>query len=52
MLISQNLSIGPEFHHWQTAIPYIDSVENFAYSEINTKVKLMLITEINKADKK
>lgn len=52
MLISQNLSIGPEFHHWQTAIPYIDSVENFAYSEINTKVKLMLITEINKVDKK
>lgn len=48
ILINQNLQIEPEFKQWQMAIPFIDSIKQFAYCEVNTKFKLMLMAEINK----
>lgn len=47
VLINQNLQIEPEFEQWQMAIQRIDSIKKFAYSEVNTKLKLKLISEIN-----
>lgn len=48
ILINKNLQIEPDFKQWQMAIPFIDSIEQFAYCEVNTKFKLMLMAEINK----
>ena len=48
ILINKNLQIEPEFKQWQMAIPFIDSIKQFAYCEVNTKFKLMLMAEINK----
>ncbi len=48
ILINKNLQIEPEFKQWQMAIPFIDSIKHFAYCEVNTKFKLMLMAEINK----
>lgn len=48
MLINQNLQIEPEFKQWQMAIPFIDSIKQFAYCEVNNKFKLLLMAEINK----
>lgn len=48
ILINQNLQIEPEFKQWQIAIPFIDSIKQFAYCEVNNKFKLLLIAEINK----
>ena len=48
ILINQNLQIEPEFKQWQMAIPFIDSIKQFAYCEVNNKFKLLLMAEINK----
>lgn len=48
ILINKNLEIEPEFEQWQMAMQRINSIKNFAYSEVNTKFKLRLISEINK----
>lgn len=48
ILINKNLEIEPEFQQWQIAIQHINSIKKFAYSEVNTKFKLRLISEINK----
>ena len=48
MLINQNLQIEPEFKQWQMAIPFIHSIKQFAYCEVNNKFKLLLMAEINK----
>lgn len=48
ILINKNLQIEPDFKQWQMAIPFIDSIKQFAYCEVNTKFKLMLMAEINK----
>ena len=48
ILINKNLQIEPEFKQWQMAIPFIDSIKQFAYCEVNNKFKLMLMAEINK----
>ena len=48
ILINQNLQIEPDFKQWQMAIPFIDSIKQFAYCEVNNKFKLMLMAEINK----
>ncbi|MWN31199.1 MULTISPECIES: CYTH domain-containing protein [unclassified Gilliamella] len=40
----------PEFAQWQAALLVINSVKEFAFSEINTKLKLMLIIAINKTN--
>ncbi|OCG27596.1 hypothetical protein A9G11_12695 [Gilliamella sp. wkB108] len=42
-LTGKNLSIEPELYQWQKALLSISSVAEFAYSEVNTKLKLMLI---------
>ena len=47
VLINKNLQIEPEFEQWQMAIQCIDSIAKFAYSEVNTKLKLRLISKIN-----
>lgn len=47
VLINLNLQIEPDFEQWQMAIQRIDSIAKFAYSEVNTKLKLKLISEIN-----
>ncbi|WP_085246638.1 CYTH domain-containing protein [Gilliamella mensalis] len=46
ILIDKNLSLEPEFTQWQMAIMTINSVEQFAFSEINTRLKLMLIANL------
>lgn len=48
ILINKNLQIEPDFKQWQIAIPFLDSIKQFAYCEVNTKFKLMLMAEINK----
>ena len=48
ILIKKNLQIEPEFKQWQMAIPFIDSIKQFAYCEVNNKFKLLLMAEINK----
>lgn len=48
ILINKNLQIEPEFKQWQMAIPFIDSIKQFAYCEVNNKFKLLLMAEINK----
>lgn len=48
ILINQNLQIEPDFKQWQMAIPFIDSIKQFAYCEVNNKFKLLLMAEINK----
>lgn len=48
ILINKNFEIEPEFEQWQIAIQHINSIKKFAYSEVNTKFKLRLISEINK----
>lgn len=48
ILINKNFEIKLEFEQWQMAMQRINSIKNFAYSEVNTKFKLRLISEINK----
>ena len=48
ILINKNFEIEPEFQQWKMAMQRINSIKNFAYSEVNTKFKLRLISEINK----
>ncbi|MCO6552672.1 MAG: CYTH domain-containing protein [Gilliamella sp.] len=49
-LINKPLSNEIEFAQWQAALLVINSVKEFAFSEINTKLKLMLIIAINKTN--
>lgn len=49
-LINKLLSNEIEFAQWQAALLVINSVKEFAFSEINTKLKLMLIIAINKTN--
>ncbi|MCO6546556.1 MAG: CYTH domain-containing protein [Gilliamella sp.] len=46
ILIDKNLPFEPEFTQWQMALLTINSVKEFAFSEINTKFRLMLIANI------
>lgn len=47
-LIRKKLAIEPEFEQWQKALLSINSIAEFAYSEINSKLKLMLIAQVNR----
>ncbi|OCG22112.1 MULTISPECIES: CYTH domain-containing protein [unclassified Gilliamella] len=47
LLKDKLISHEPEFTQWQMAKLSVHSVKDFAYSEINTKLKLMLIALIN-----
>ncbi|OCG72021.1 hypothetical protein A9G43_03505 [Gilliamella sp. Occ3-1] len=47
-LTNKPLSNELEFAQWQATLLVINSVKEFAFSEINTKLKLMLIVAINK----
>ncbi|KFA59331.1 Adenylate cyclase [Gilliamella apicola] len=47
-LTNKLLFKDPEFAQWQAALLIINSVKEFAFSEINTKLKLMLLVEMNK----
>jgi triphosphatase len=46
ILIDKHLPLEPEFTQWQMALLSINSVKEFAFSEINTKLKLMLIANL------
>ncbi|OCG42293.1 CYTH domain-containing protein [Gilliamella sp. Bif1-4] len=49
-LTNKLLSNEPEFVQWQAALLSISSLKAFAFSEINTKLKLMLVVEMNKTN--
>ncbi|NUF26681.1 CYTH domain-containing protein [Gilliamella sp. ESL0254] len=46
-LTNKPLSHEPEFAQWQTALLSVNSLKAFAFSEINTKLKLMLIASMH-----
>ncbi|OCG12274.1 hypothetical protein A9G09_10005 [Gilliamella sp. wkB292] len=47
-LLEKGVLIEPEFNQWQHALQSIKSVSDFAYSEVNTKLKLMLLAQNNR----
>lgn len=46
VLIDKKIAIEPELDQWQKSLLSINSVAEFAYSEINTKLKLIMIATI------
>ncbi|OCG03127.1 CYTH domain-containing protein [Gilliamella sp. wkB112] len=46
ILMAKNVAIEPDLNQWQTALLSINAVVDFAYSEINTRLKLMLISQL------
>ncbi|MCX8649197.1 CYTH domain-containing protein [Gilliamella sp. B2776] len=48
ILANHDIANESEFKQWQQAITSIHSVSDFAYSPVNTVLKLMLIAQLNK----
>ena len=48
ILANHDIAHESEFKQWQQAIPHIHSVYDFAYSPINTVLKLLLVARLNK----
>ncbi|OCG40906.1 hypothetical protein A9G28_07365 [Gilliamella sp. Fer1-1] len=46
VLADKNLSLEPEFTQWQEALLSFNSIEKFAFSELNTRLKLALIANL------
>lgn len=46
VLFAKYIALEPELSQWQKALLSINSVAEFAYSEINTKLKLLLIEQL------
>ncbi|OCG07784.1 hypothetical protein A9G13_06110 [Gilliamella sp. wkB178] len=46
VLYAKHIALEPELSQWQSALLSINSVVDFAYSEINTRLKLMLISQL------